>query len=309
MRIAVVMGGPSTEREISLKSGEAVAQALVSLGHEVLKVELDGDIALKLKAFNPQVVFNAVHGKWGEDGCLQGLLEILGIPYTGSGVLASALTMDKVATKRVLVQAGLPTPSFQVWRREEFQAAPREIEGKILQELGLPVVVKAPSQGSTIGTFIVRSPGELKPAIEMALSYEDRFMAEAFVAGREVTAGLLGNKEVEALPLIEIVSHTGFYDYTAKYTPGLSDHLIPPRLPQEVQERAKELARQAYLLLGCRGFARVDMIIARDEDPYIIEINSVPGMTPISLLPDAAKAAGMTFPQLVSRIIDLALEK
>ncbi|CEP68638.1 D-alanine--D-alanine ligase [Moorella glycerini] len=308
MKIAVLMGGPSSEREISLKSGAAVAAALVSLGHEVMKIDLDEEVVAKLKAFAPDVVFNALHGRPGEDGSVQGLLEILGIPYTGSRVLASAITMDKIMTKRILSQAGIPTPDFLSWTAGQYAADREEVKKRILKDLGLPLVIKAPTQGSTIGTFIVREEGELATAIEGALKYDPCFMAEAFLPGPEITAAVLGNSDPLVLPLIEIVSHTGFYDYTAKYTPGLSDHIIPPRLPEAVLAAAASLARQAYILLGCRGFARVDMIVAGGQSPQVIEVNSVPGMTATSLVPDAARAAGLDFPTLVQKIVDLALE-
>lgn len=308
MRIAVLMGGPSSEREISLKSGEAVAEALTVLGHQVIKLDLDGEMIAKLTSFKPHCVFNALHGKPGEDGSVQGMLEILGIPYTGSRVLASAITMDKIMTKRVLKHAGIPTPDFLSWTAEQYAAGKGDIEKGIIKDLGLPVVIKAPTQGSTIGTFIVKDKQELTPAIEAALKYDPCFMAEAFLPGPEITAAVLGNNNPTVLPLIEIVSRTGFYDYTAKYTPGLSEHIIPPRLPETVLATAAALARQTYKLFGCRGFARVDMIVANGRDPYVIEVNSVPGMTATSLVPDAARAAGMDFKALVQKIVDLALE-
>lgn len=308
MKIAVLMGGPSTEREISIKSGTAVAAALAGLGHQVASIDLDGEVVARLKAFAPDVVFNALHGKPGEDGSVQGLLEVLGIPYTGSRVLASAITMDKIMTKRVLRQAGIPTPDFLTWTAGEYSYSRGDVGKSIIKHLGLPVVIKAPTQGSTIGTFIVREERELAPAIASALKYDPCFMAEAFLAGPEITAAVLGNSAPEVLPLIEIVSHTGFYDYTAKYTPGMSDHIIPPRLPRAVLDTATSLASQAYTLLGCRGFARVDMIVVEGSSPQVIEVNSVPGMTATSLVPDAARAAGLDFPALVQKIVDLALE-
>ncbi|APC08297.1 D-alanine--D-alanine ligase [Neomoorella thermoacetica] len=308
MKIAVLMGGPSSEREISLKSGSAVAAALSGLGHQVITIDLNREVVARLKNFAPDVVFNALHGKPGEDGSVQGLLEVLGLPYTGSRVLASAITMDKIMTKRVLLQAGIPTPKFLAWTGAEYATGKKEIKATILKELGLPVVIKAPTQGSTIGTFIVREERELEPAITGALKYDLSFMAEAYLAGPEITAAVLGNRNPQVLPLIEIVSHTGFYDYQAKYTPGLSDHIIPPRLPDDVLAAATSLAGRTYTLLGCRGFARVDFIVAGGREPQVIEVNSVPGMTATSLVPDAARAAGLDFPDLVQKIVDLALE-
>lgn len=308
MKIAVLMGGPSSEREISLKSGSAVAAALTGLGHQVITIDLNREVVARVKDFAPDVVFNALHGKPGEDGSVQGLLEVLGLPYTGSRVLASAITMDKIMTKRVLLQAGIPTPGFLAWTGAEYATGKEEIKAAILKELGLPVVIKAPTQGSTIGTFIVREEGELEPAIAGALKYDLSFMAEVYLAGPEITAAVLGNRKPQVLPLIEIVSHTGFYDYQAKYTPGLSDHIIPPRLPDDVLAAATSLASRTYTLLGCRGFARVDFIVAGGREPQVIEVNSVPGMTATSLVPDAARAAGLEFPDLVQKIVELALE-
>ena len=310
MKIAVLMGGPSSEREISIKSGTAVAAALADLGHEVNKIDFNAEVVAKLKSFAPDVVFNVLHGKPGEDGSVQGLLEVLGIPCTGSGVLASAITMDKIITKRLLEHAGILTPDFLSWTAEEYAAAGGDIEVSISKHFGFPVVIKAPTQGSTIGTFIVREEKELAAAITGALKYDPCFMAEAFLSGTEITAAVLGNNEPLVLPLIEIVSNTGtgFYDYTAKYTPGMSDHIIPPRLPRDILDTAASLARRAYTIMSCRGFARVDMIVAGDGAPRVIEINSVPGMTATSLVPDAARAAGLDFPALVQKIIDLALE-
>lgn len=310
MKIAVLMGGPSSEREVSLKSGTAVYKALIELGHDAIQIDLDlKTIVEKLKDFSPDVVFNALHGKPGEDGSVQGLLELMGIPYTGSGILASALTIDKIVTKEFLKQAGIPTPEFLSCTAAQYKKDKEKIQKQIINKLGLPVVIKAPTQGSTIGVYIVRQAGEeLAAAIENALKYESRFMAEAYLDGPEITAPVIGNDQPQVLPLIEIVSHTGFYDYEAKYTPGLSEHIIPPRLPEVVISQINSLARQAYTIAGCRGFARIDFIVAQGQYPNIIEINSVPGMTATSLVPDAARAAGLDFPALVQKIIDLALE-
>jgi len=304
------MGGPSSEREISLKSGEAVYQALLTKGHEAFKVDLTPSTPAELLSIKPDLVFIALHGKPGEDGSVQGMLEVMGIPYTGSGVLASALTMDKICTKRLLRQADIATAPFLVFSAEECrQEALPDILDRINRELGMPAVVKAPTQGSTIGTYIVRSYDELEPALAGALQYDPRVLVEKFLPGPEVTAAVLGNEEPQVLPLIEIVSHTGFYDYRAKYTPGLSDHLIPPRLPEEVQDETARLAAEAYKLLGCRGFARVDFIVVEGRYPHVLEVNSVPGLTATSLVPDAARAAGYSFPDLIQKIVDLALEK
>ncbi|MDN5347380.1 MAG: D-alanine-D-alanine ligase [Clostridia bacterium] len=309
MKIAVLMGGPSAEREVSLRSGEAVYQALSIRNHEVKKLEISDRIAAELQSFRPEVVFIAAHGKPGEDGTIQGLLEILGLPYTGSRVLASALAMDKIASKRIFLATDIPTPEFMVFGAQEIRdLTPVKVAAQIIEETGLPAVIKAPTQGSTIGTYIVREEGKLPEAIEAALQYDSRILAERFVPGPEITAAVLGNDDPVVLPLIEIISRTGFYDYQAKYTAGLSEHLIPPRLPEKVQKEIRDLALRTYKTLGCRGFARIDFIVEDGQKPKVLEVNTVPGLTEVSLFPDAARAAGMGFADLVEKIISLALE-
>ncbi len=303
VKIGVLMGGLSAEREVSLKSGRAVCAALKSRGYEVVPIDVDRDVARRIREAGVDLAFIALHGPLGEDGTVQGLLEVLGIPYTGSGVLASALAMDKIATKKILAHAGLPVPEFR-----ELEAGDPDGAQAVIAELGLPVVVKAPTQGSSIGVYIVEREDEIAARITDAAAYDSRVLVEKFIAGPELTAAVLGNREPQVLPLIEIVSATGKYDYESKYTPGLSDHLIPPRVPQEVQERVSDLALRAYRALGCRGFARVDLIVSGTE-AFILEINSIPGLTDVSLFPDAARAAGMSFADLVEHLVRLAQER
>jgi D-alanine-D-alanine ligase len=255
----------------------------------------------------PDVAFIALHGRYGEDGTIQGMLELLGIPYTGSGVLASALAMSKVMSKKVFRAEGIPTPDSWVL------AHPDEMEPLLarhaagVERLPLPLVVKPNEQGSTIGITIVREEAELAPAIRTAFHHDSCVLLEQFVAGTEITAAVLGNRELEVLPLIEIVPQGGFYDYERKYTAGATDEIVPARIRPEETERARELAIQAHRALGCRGVSRVDMMVAPDGI-WVLEVNTIPGMTPTSLLPRAAGAAGISFAQLLDRLIELALE-
>lgn len=309
-RIGVLMGGRSAEREVSLRTGEAVCRALSKAGYDTLKIDVGSDLVDNLKKEGVELAFLALHGRYGEDGTIQGMLELLDIPYTGPGVLASALAIDKIATKKMLLYEGLPTPRFmQVKQKDALSAGLPETAEKVLQEMGLPLVVKAPTQGSTIGVSFVHKMEDVVQALELAYRYDRVALVEQFVEGVEVTASVLGNDNPVALPLIEIVSATGVYDYEAKYTSGMSDHIIPPRIPEEQQTVVKELAVRTFQALGCRGLARVDFIVEQEGRAYILEVNTMPGMTATSLFPDAARAAGIEFPQLVDQIVKLALEK
>lgn len=303
-RIGVLMGGLSAEREVSLRSGRAVCEALKSKGYDVVPIDVDRDVVYQLSESKVELVFIALHGPLGEDGTVQGLLEMLGIPYTGSGVLPSALAMDKIATKKILAYNGLPIPAFR-----EVDARDPTGAQAVSAELGLPLVVKVPTQGSSIGVYIVDREEDLRLRIkETAADFGPRLLVEQFIDGIELTAAVLGNARPVVLPLIEIVSATGKYDYESKYTPGLSDHIIPPRVSSAVQEAVSSFALQAYRALGCRGFARVDFIVSATQ-PFILEINTIPGLTDVSLFPDAARAAGLLFPDLVEKLVQLAREK
>lgn len=310
LRIGVLCGGRSAEREVSLRSGEAVYQALLAAGYnDVIKIDVGPTLVEQLKEKRIELAFLALHGKYGEDGTIQGLLEMLDIPYTGSGVLASALAINKIAAKKMFHLAGIPTPAFTVVTRREVQNQGLEqAAAKALQEVGVPAVVKANTQGSTIGISFVHEGEKMSAAIQSALEFDQDVLIEEFISGMEVTASVLGNHDPVALPLIEITSVTGIYDYQAKYTPGMSDHIIPPRLPEELQNKIKELAVKAFLALGCRGLGRVDFMV-QDHQIYALEINTLPGMTATSLFPDAAKHAGMDFPELADRIVKLAQEQ
>jgi len=309
-KVGVLLGGRSAEREVSLNSGEAVYQALLSRGYQAVKIDPVEDPAGRIQAAAIDVAFLALHGRWGEDGTMQGLLELLDIPYTGSGVLASALAMDKVATKKILLHEDIPTPVFAAFDRSDVRREGYDgVRDRLLRQLSLPVVIKPATEGSTIGITFVHRDEDIVPGLQEAFGRSPRVLVEKFVAGMEVTASILGNDEPVALPLIEIVSASGVYDYDAKYTPGMSQHIIPPRLPEDVQARARELALAAYRAVGCRGLARVDAIVDEGGGVSVLEVNTLPGMTGTSLFPDAARAAGIEFPDLVEKLVNLALER
>jgi D-alanine-D-alanine ligase len=299
-QIAVLLGGLSAEREVSLRTGNAVLRALQGCGVTAVGVDVGRDLPARLAALAPQWVFIALHGRYGEDGTVQGLLELLQIPYTGSGVLASSLAMNKLVTKQVLLHHGVVTPAFAVYRdgddREAFLAGPH----------AYPLVVKPAREGSTIGVSIVHDLQGLRAGLAEALHHDELVLVEEFIAGAEVTVGVLGD---QALPVIQVVPKGGFYDYQSKYTPGQTEYLLPAPLSAAVTARLQSAALAACRALGCRGAARVDFIV-RDEQLFCLEVNTIPGMTETSLLPKAAGAVGISFPELVLRILaDAGLNK
>ncbi len=359
LRVAVLMGGPSPERDVSMSTGQQISAALDPRRYEVLPVEITqegrwlprpdllqltdgparrkgtkevrarGTVTRGLARVKPaarslslmsvdqaverdhvDVAVIAMHGPYGEDGKVQGLLEVLGIPYTGSGVLASALAMDKLRSRQVFEWNRIPVPAYlsvsaQLWRDRS------RVHQQVVQQLGYPCVVKPNALGSSIGVSLVRDPAALDPAIEAALTYGPIVLIEGYLQGTEITCGIVDDPDTSepvALPLIEVVPHADFYDYQAKYTDGGSDHIIPARVPPDVAARAQTLAVRAYRALGCEGMSRVDMI-ARGEDIVVLEINTIPGMTPTSLLPDAARAAEISFQALLDRLIATALKR
>lgn len=293
-KIGVLMGGLSAEREISLRTGQAVLRTLLEAGYRASAVDAGHDLAMRLVEDGIEVAFIALHGRFGEDGTVQGLLELQGIPYTGSGVLASSMAMDKVTTKKILIYHKLSTPSFRCYRR-----------GDDLPELldncrQFPLVVKPAREGSTIGVSIVRSREELAAGIQTALTHDDSILIEDFIEGAEVTVGVLAG---EALPVIQVVPKDGFYDYTAKYTAGRTEYLLPAPLDGVLQKQLQRAAVKAYNALGCSGAARVDFMVGT-RDFFCLEVNTIPGMTETSLLPKAAQHAGISFTELVLRILD-----
>ena len=304
-KIVVVMGGPSSEAEVSRRTGAAIVSALESKGYAVEGMELDPpNFAEAIRKSDCAIVFNALHGRYGEDGVLQGTLDMLGIPYTGSGVLAAAVTMDKVMSKRVFLGAGISTPRSETFHRFEFD---RELPLRIRKAFSLPVVIKASSQGSSIGVAIVEREEELEAALKDAFRYDEEVLVEEFIRGKELTVAVWGDaREAQAFPVIEITTISGRYDDASKYTKGASTHIIPARIPLDVTERVQKLAVDAFRACGCRGVARADMMLGEDMTPYVIEINSMPGMTETSLVPDAGRAMGVEFPELCEKILEMA---
>lgn len=302
--VAVVLGGPSSEAEISRVTGGAIAAALREKGYDAKEVELvPARLLSQLHAMNAKVVFNAVHGKYGEDGRLQSLLEAAGIPYTGCGVLASAVSMDKAATKRFLQSAGISTPRCLILSKRDcgdLAAVGRQIAASF----GVPVVIKAASQGSSIGVNIVKAEAEILPALQDAFSYSSHVLAEEFIQGKELTVAVMEEEgRPKPLPIIWIAPHSGAYDFHSKYTKGATDYHCPAPLSEEVTARVQRLAVDAYNVLGLKGVARVDVMLDEQERGYVLEANTVPGMTATSLVPKAAAAVGISFPDLCERIL------
>lgn len=307
-KVLVIMGGTSTEREVSLRSGEAVAKALAEAGYEAIPFDVRPDNVDKIKEINPDVAFLALHGKGGEDGTIQGLFEWMNLPYTGPGVASSAICMDKNLTKKVLMESGVTTPDFMEYEKTDGKSL-ETVKKEVLARLGLPVVVKSPSQGSSIGVVMVNKEEEFIPAIEECLKYGDKVLFEQFVDGIELTVPIIGNDELTVLPVIEIESENEFYDFESKYTQGMCRHIIPARIDEETKKSVEEMAKKAYRAALCRGISRIDFIVDKNGNPNVIEINTLPGMTEMSLFPDSARYAGITFPELTDKIVKLALEK
>ena len=304
-RVAVLKGGKSLERQVSLRSGARVEDALASLGHEVVPIDVGADFVKRLRVEQPDVAFVAMHGVGGEDGTAQELLEILGIPFTGPSAAACARCMDKVQGKDAIEEAGLPTPDWFAFSQtafREFGAA--DALGRLEETLGFPLVVKPSRGGSSLGVKFARSPGEVPQALVSAFSYDDRVLLERFVDGRELAVSILGD---EPLPVVEAILLEGDrYDFEARYEIGRTRFVCPAELSAEEERAVTEAALATYRALGCTGFARIDLILAADG-PWLLEANAIPGLTDTSLLPQAAEAAGLSFEQLVERILDLAL--
>lgn len=343
IKIAVLMGGLSSERNISLSTGRQILSSLDPERYEAIGVDaalLPGSTRTYLKGadteiaavaaardalvsstrlasveqiasangpLRPDVVFIALHGKYGEDGTIQGMLDLLGLPYTGSGVLASALAMDKSMAKKVMAASGIPVPEsvdFVARNAERDTAA----IAKAAARIGYPLIVKPSCQGSSFGLKKVTSPDELNNAIKEAAAYDERIIVERFVAGKELTVGVLGNDQPFALPVTEIRPRNEFYDYESKYADGGSEHIVPADISDEAARGAQEMALAAHRALGCRGVSRTDIIMDGDS-MCVLEVNTIPGMTPTSLLPEAARVAGISFGKLLDMLVDYALEE
>lgn len=332
LRVLVLMGGKSPEHEVSLVGGEEVVRHLDPNKYEILPlvVSKDGqrwqlknpqellsikqeissakDLALTQEEIRPEetpkradVVFIAMHGPYGEDGTIQGILEMAGVPYTGAGVLTSAIGMDKAMFKKVMVGVNIPVA-------KSITLLKGDNEDMVWETLAPPVVVKPSSQGSSVGVSIVHKKEELKRALEKAFQYGLKVMVEEFLSGMEVSCGVLGNKNSIALPVVEIVPKNEFFDFEAKYESGKCDEIVPARISDELTKKVQETAVRVYKAVECKGFGRIDMIICKGK-PYVLEINTIPGLTPVSLLPKEAAAAGITYPELIEKLIDFALEK
>jgi D-alanine-D-alanine ligase len=339
-KVLVLMGGSSAERDVSLASGEAIVGALKEAGYKVMALDTAGgnklladngkylaggvktkppdtkdlqksESKLTLKAIETfdfsdvDVIFLALHGGSGENGTIQALLDMTGKPYTGSGMLASALCMDKAMSKKIFERDGIPTPRWFLLKEEKL-ANIATIETLIESNLGFPVVVKPNDQGSTIGFSIVNSPSKLKEAIQKAEHYSNEVLFEEYISGKELTVGVLAD---QALPVIEIVPEHGVYDYECKYTKGKSKYICPAELPKHKTEEIQAYGLKAFKSLKCEGYARVDFRYSENERFYCLEVNSLPGMTATSLVPKAAKAMGIEFPELIDRIVQSALNK
>jgi D-alanine-D-alanine ligase len=304
-RVAVLKGGRSLERQVSLRSGARVEDALGRLGHEVVAIDVGIDLIQRLRDAAPEVAFIAMHGRDGEDGTVQELLEILDIPYTGSGVLACVRSMDKVLAKHLMVERGIPTPDFYAFNETAFrELGAADALGAIEDRLDFPIVVKPSSQGSALGIKFARTPADVPAALVAAFSYDSKVLLERHVEGRDLAVSILDGKP---LPVVEAVPQgEEFYDFEARYEIGRTSFVCPAELPDELTERAHELAVQTYELLGCAAFARVDLMLGPGDELTVLEANPIPGLTETSLLPQAAEAAGISFDQLVARILELA---
>ncbi len=307
-KIAVLCGGRSLERDVSLRSGERVYQALIDRGFAAFKVDLDEQLVTMLRKEQPDLVYITLHGKLGEDGTVQELLEIMGIPYTGPGVLASRISFDKAIAKEFFMRSAVPTPAFVSLDAASFkEMGAAELLPDIAHRLGLPLIVKPAGQGSALGIKVAHREEEMPKAIIAALSYDQKVVVESFIHGREVSVSLVGE---ELLPIVEVSHGREFFDFEAMYTMGATEYFVPARLEETVAERVRTVARAATDALGVGGVARVDLIVEEGSDePYVLEVNSSPGMTETSLLPLAAEAAGLSMPALVDRVVQTVLAR
>ena len=307
VNVAVLAGGLSLERDVSLRSGRRVADALADQGHHVTRLDLDDDLVTALAKGDFDVAYLALHGKAGEDGSIQSLLELLGVPYTGPDAVSSLLAWDKAVAKGLLRRAGLPTPDWMTLSSDAIRdmGAAGALD-RVVERLGSPVVVKPAQGGAALGVRLVNSTAEMAPALMAAFSYHDVVLLERFVEGPEVAVSLVAG---EALPPVEIVPKTGRYDFTARYTHGATEYFAPARLEKPVLDRCFDVALRAWELLGCRDVSRADFMIGEDGTPWLLEFDTCPGMTETSLLPTAASAAGLSFAAVCERVLQSALSR
>ena len=300
-RIGVLLGGPSSEREVSLRSGNAAYEALKAAGHDVVAIDAVGDIEEKIKDSRICVAFIALHGRFGEDGGIQTILENMGIPYTGSGPQASARAIDKEISRRIFKENGILVPNsrtlFRNYSLEKFIAE---------NTLKFPLVIKPACEGSSIGLSIIENKETLQEAVDKAFHYDEKIIVEEFIQGKEVTVGILEDKP---LPVVQIVPKNRFYDYHAKYTKGMTEYIVPAKITKTEYKAAQKAGVKAHTALGCKGFSRVDIIIDKNKKPVVLEVNTIPGFTQTSLLPKAAAAEGINFTKLCEKLVELAYEK
>jgi D-alanine-D-alanine ligase len=306
-RVAVLKGGRSLERQVSLRSGSRVQDALHRLGHEVVPIDVGPDLVDRLSSVEPEIAFVALHGRDGEDGTVQELLEVLGIPYTGSGVSACIRAADKVLAKHAMRDGGVPTPDFYAFNETAFEGlGAAQALPAIEERLEFPIVVKPARQGSALGIKFARTPADVPAALVAAFSYDRKVLLERHVSGRELAISILDHRgEPVALPIVEALpEEEDFYDFESRYEIGRTRFVCPAELAPELTARASQIALDTYKLLGCAGFARVDLMLAIDTDElYVLELNPIPGLTETSLLPQAAEAAGISFDDFVARVL------
>lgn len=309
MKIAVLYGGTSGEREVSLSTGQGIIKALKNKGHEVISIDFSPDKISEILELDVDLVFIGLHGRFGEDGKIQGLLDMVGLPYVGSGVLASALAMDKSKSKQIFSSNGIQTAkskSYDVTNEELFSGIAEDIK----KSFRLPFVIKPNQEGSTLGLTIVKDDKQVEKAIETAAQSDSMILVEDYVQGREVTVPVIGHTGNEtALPVIEIIPKNDYYDFDSKYKPGGSEHIVPAKIDDGLTERLQKESILAHQLLGCSVYSRVDFIINENDEPIILEVNTLPGMTPTSLFPDSAQVIGWSYDDLIEKFVELSIEE
>ncbi|MBP2077834.1 D-alanine--D-alanine ligase family protein [Oceanobacillus polygoni] len=307
MRIAVLYGGVSGEREVSLSSGKGIIAALKENGHEVIGIDFNPNRLQDIIQLDVDLVFIGLHGKYGEDGRIQGLLDMLGIPYVGSGVLASALAMDKAKAKQIFNMHDIPQAKSKVYTVSATNRL-EQIANEIKAAFTPPFVIKPNKEGSTLGLTIVTDTNQIEDAVTNAHASDDTILVEEFIAGRELTVAVMGARGEEfALPIIEIIPKNAFYDYESKYAPGGSEHIVPAVMDEKTAEKIKNYAVLAHQSIGCETYSRVDFILNKDNVPMILEVNTLPGMTPTSLFPDAAKSIGIEYHEMIEKFVELTM--
>ncbi len=308
MKIAVLYGGVSGEREVSLASGKGIIEALKENGHDVIGIDFHPEQLLEIINLNVDLVFIGLHGKYGEDGRIQGLLDMLGIPYVGSGVSASALAMDKAKAKLFFASHQIPVAKSELYQVTE-DVSIQDIAENVLATWTAPFVIKPNKEGSTLGLTIVTNAAEINEAIHKAFESDNEVLVEDYIKGRELTVPVLGAIGREkALPVIEIIPKNELYDYESKYAPGGSEHIVPARLDADITAKIQAYAVEAHQVLGCETYSRVDFLLTEENIPFILEVNTLPGMTPTSLFPDAAKAIDLSYNEMIETFVQLTVK-